>query len=118
MKSDYVDMAYDQWDHILTLYHRFQTKRLIMLFDVQEQKVYAYPYKAYKATLSSRDQTVVTQEYEEGQRQNKIVMFVRDNVKKKLVSFLMDTRKDKRAVLHDDKFQKARLLLKGSGANL
>lgn len=61
-----------------------------MLFDIQEQRVYAYPYKEFLATLSERSQGMLKEQYEEAQVDGKIVVFVRDNVKQKLRSFSFD----------------------------
>jgi hypothetical protein len=61
-----------------------------MLFHVQEQRIYAYPYVDYKATLSQRSQAMLEQQYAEAQAANRIVVFVRDEATKRLASFSLD----------------------------
>jgi hypothetical protein len=47
-------------DMILTAYRAFKDKKPIILLDIQEQRIYAYPYKEYKETLSPRSQASLT----------------------------------------------------------
>ena len=44
-----VEAAQNNLPHILALYKLFEDKRPVMLFDLQSQKIYAYPYMEYKA---------------------------------------------------------------------
>ena len=43
-------------DNILRGYLIYQDKRAVMLLDVTEGMIYAYPYKEFKAQLSKRGQ--------------------------------------------------------------
>jgi hypothetical protein len=52
--DDLVEAAKGQLHNILVLYKLFEDKRPVMLFDLQSQQIYAYPYAEYKATLSER----------------------------------------------------------------
>ena len=85
----YLDVVAEQWKNILLLYLKFQDKRPVMLFDIQERRIYAYPYVEFKADLSKRSQGLLTRQYQEARREDKIVVFVRDNKKKKLVSYCL-----------------------------
>jgi hypothetical protein len=41
--SDYLlDAANEHWPYILTAYKQFADKRPVMLFDIQEKRIYAY----------------------------------------------------------------------------
>ncbi len=83
----YVDVAMEQFDDIINLYKEFEDKKPIMLYDIQEQKIYAYPYIEFNAELSERSQGMLEKQYKKALVDNKVVIFVEDNVKKKLVSF-------------------------------
>ncbi len=83
----YVDAAMEQFDNIINLYKELEYKNPIMLYDIQEQKIYAYPYIEFKAELSERSQIMLEKQYKDALTDNKVVIFVKDNVKKKLVSF-------------------------------
>jgi hypothetical protein len=89
--SDYLlDAARENWPHILLLYRQFKDKRPVMLLDLQSGRIYAYPYLEFKEELSERSQRSLEEQYEQAGRECKIVVFVRDNEQRRLVSFSMD----------------------------
>jgi hypothetical protein len=61
-----------------------------MLFDIQEQRVYAYGYEGFKSELSPKNQTTLAEQYEQAQKSGKMVVFVRDNDNRKLASYSID----------------------------
>jgi hypothetical protein len=83
----YLDIIDEQWEHILMWYNLFASKRPVMLYDVQEQRIYAYPYKEFKAELNPRSQAILADQYQRALANNQMVVFVRDNEKRKLVSY-------------------------------
>jgi len=86
--SDYLlEAADEQRGNILMMYHRFEDKKPVMLFDIQEQRIYAYPYEDFKKDLSEKSQASLSEQYEKAIRENQIVVFVRDNVQRRLMSF-------------------------------
>jgi len=89
--DDYlVDAATELWPAIQMLYEQFAANRPIMLLDVQEQRIYAYPYAEFTSELSARSQRSLAKQYEEAGQANQIVVFVRDNIQRRLVSFSFD----------------------------
>jgi hypothetical protein len=84
--DDLVQAAEEVLPKILGFYNLFRDKRPIMEFDLQSQKIYAYPYEEYKATLSERSQAMLTTQYGEAVAKNKVVVFVRDNETRRLTS--------------------------------
>ena len=89
MKDQYFHLVSKHWDHIVRLYVTFEAKRPVMLFDVQEGRIYAYPYAEFMAGLSKRSQKLLKRQYSEAIAEDKIVVFVRDNEKRKLVSYCL-----------------------------
>jgi hypothetical protein len=85
-----LDAASEQSGNIVMMYEMFEEKRPVMLFDIQEQRVYAYPYKKFRDEMNERSQRILKQQYEQAQVDGQIVVFVRDNVKQKLQSFSLD----------------------------
>jgi len=75
---------------ILSVYRHFEKKKPIVLFDILEQRIYVYPYEAFKQDLNPRNQASLTDQYEEAIASNKIVVFVRDDDQRKLVSYSID----------------------------
>lgn len=89
--SDYLlDAAEVNWPHILMMYRLFEEKKPVMLYDLQKQAVYAYPYLEFRQELSERSQQSLKDQYERAVRDGKIVLFVRDNDQRRLRSFSMD----------------------------
>lgn len=83
----YYKMAYARRNEIIGFYRSFLPKRAVMLYDIESGKIYAYPYAGFKADLSPRSQAILAREYKEAGATGQIVVFVRDNVNEKLVSF-------------------------------
>lgn len=88
LKNDpYLDVVYRHWSSIVMMHERYADKRPVMLFDIQEQRIYALPYAAYRAELSQRSQASFKEQYEQAVANGDVVVFVRDNQQEKLVSF-------------------------------
>ena len=94
MYEQYWDAVGEQWENILGLYKRFEAKKPVMLLDIQEQKIYAYPYKEFKSELSERSQIQLEEQYEAAISNNERVVFVRDNEKRDLVSYSLEYREN------------------------
>ncbi len=88
--DDLLAAAYHFRDEIRCAYRLWEAKMPIVLFHLQEQKIYVYPYAEYKGTLSPRSQAMLTHQYEEALRENKIVVFVQDDERRRLKSFSID----------------------------
>jgi hypothetical protein len=80
----------EHYDVILAGYSELADEKPIMLVDIQDQRIYAYPYEGFKADLNPRNQASLTDQYEQAIASNGIVVFVRDNDRKRLVSYTID----------------------------
>ena len=87
MRDPYLDIVYQHWSLIIMLYERYADKKPVMLFDIQEQRIYAMPYAEYRAELSKRSQASLKKQYQRAIANGEIVIFVRDNQEEKLVSY-------------------------------
>ena len=94
MYEQYWDALGEQWDNIIGLYKRFEAKKPVMLLDIQEQKIYAYPYNDFRSNLSKRSQIQLEEQYEAAILNNEMVVFVRDNEKRDLVSYSLEYREN------------------------
>ena len=80
--------------NFLKLHKTLQDERPILLFDVQEQQIYAYPYHEFKAEMSPRDQDVLEEQYRHVLAGTHIIVFARDNEQRRLVSSLIEIDPD------------------------
>lgn len=94
MENDTGDYLFDamaeHWEYVVRLYKEFEDKRPVMLYDLQEKRIYACPYENFKSEMSPRTQVSLTEQYERAGTEGKMVVFVRDNDEKRLVSYLLD----------------------------
>lgn len=85
-----MEAAEEQLPAIQMMYEAFAEKRPVMLFDIHEQRIYAYPYAEFSKDLSVRSQRSLKKQYEQAVHGDTIVVFVRDNERRRLVSFSLD----------------------------
>ena len=63
--SDYpLDAAQEHRPHIITLYRQLADKKPVILLDLQEQRIYAYPYADFSKDLSEKSQRSLKDQYE------------------------------------------------------
>jgi hypothetical protein len=90
-ESDYLlDAVEDNWPLILMAYRKCEEKDRIVLYDIQEKRIYVYPYAEFLGEMSEESQLTLKDQYERAIEDNKIVVFVRDNEQRRLVSFSID----------------------------
>lgn len=83
---DFRDIVAKYMGHIQLLYRQFADKKPVMELSLPSRKIYAYPCSEYLKTLSKRSQEFLKKEYRETIRENKMIVFVRDNEKRSLKS--------------------------------
>lgn len=91
----YWEMVMEYWEDILKCYLKYADKKPIMLYDVQENRIYTYAYPGFKDELMPKSQSYLEEQYQEAVKNNQIVVFVRDNEKRELVSYSVDIEKSK-----------------------
>ncbi len=89
MSDPYFKAIQEQWPNIRGLYMTYESKKPIILYDLQENKIYAYPYKEFKAEMSKKSQASLEHDYKSASALGSMVVFVRDNIERKLVSYTM-----------------------------
>lgn len=75
---------------ILMFYEKFADKKPVMLLELPSQKIYAYPYREFKESLSARSQKMLEKEYQEALTHKQFVIFVKDNDRERMISFSVD----------------------------
>ena len=89
MSDSYLEAIQEQWLNIRGLYMTYASKKPIILYDIQEQKIFAYPYDEFKAELSKKSQASLELDYTSASMSGSMIVFVRDNVERKLLSYTM-----------------------------
>lgn len=89
-REDLIEVASERQGEILAYYAMFADKKPVMLLEMPAEKIYAYPYLEFKETLSARSQQMLESQYEEALANKQIVVFVKDNDRKKMISFSVD----------------------------
>jgi hypothetical protein len=54
MRDPYLEVVNKHWGNIVELYRMYAEKQPIILYDMQDELIYAMPYKEYRAELSKR----------------------------------------------------------------
>jgi hypothetical protein len=89
MSDPYLEAIQEQWPNIRGLYSVYERESPIILYDIQEKKIYAYPYREFRAELSKKSQESLKRDYESACAQGGMIVFVRDNPQRRLVSYMM-----------------------------
>ena len=92
--DDYFELINKHWDNILAMYCIFQHKKPVMVFHAHDLKIFSYPYQEFLESLNPRSQAMLKMQYEEAISQNKMVLFVRDNEKRKLKSMVLPLQRN------------------------
>ncbi len=89
MSDQYYSAIQEQWANIRGLYVAYGSRKPIMLYDINDSKIYAYPYKEFKAELSESSQASLEIDYKSTSVSGGMIVFVRDNKERKMVSYVM-----------------------------
>jgi hypothetical protein len=87
MSDRYFTAIQEQWPNIRGLYMTFESKKPIILYDIHEHKIYAYPHEEFKAEMSKHYQVSLEHDYKRASAFGSMVVFVRDNIERNLVSY-------------------------------
>lgn len=83
----YLDKIDEIGQYVYDIYNAADRKDLIMLYEMDEELLYSYVYDEFMADLNLRSQKMLKEQYEEARAKNKIVLFVRDELRQKFKSF-------------------------------
>src|ERR1700758_1290883 len=86
-KDKYLGLIEKHYLRILEVYFLYEEKKPVMLFDVTEGEIYAYPYKGFREELNAVAQMSLTKQYNQALRGGRFIIFIRDSQEKKLMSY-------------------------------
>lgn len=76
-------------DEVYEFYRQSNRKDLIMVYKMQENKIYSYLHDDFKKSLNDRSKAILEAQYNEAIASNKIVLFIKDELRKKFKSFVI-----------------------------
>ena len=83
----YLDKIDEIGDKVYDLYNLGGRKDLVMLYSMEEKRIYSYVYKDYLASLNPRSQQMLKAQYAAAQKEGKIVLFIQDKKRRKFKSY-------------------------------
>lgn len=89
MHDPYLELIKKQWSSIADTYNRYAEQRPIMLVDVQESVIHAYPYEEFVMLLDAPSRRQVEVQYRRAIDSRQMVLFVRDTDNKVFQSYTL-----------------------------
>lgn len=83
----YLEVLEEHGESIVELYRQFEDKKPVMVFDLHENMVYAFPYEEFEKALNERSRQALAEQYERAQASDSVVVFVRDTEQGQMVSY-------------------------------
>jgi hypothetical protein len=85
----YLDTIDNIVDKVYEFYNMSDRKDLVMVYEMKENVIYSYIYDDYMKGLNELSREMLEKQYQEANESKKIVLFIRDEVKKKLKSYVV-----------------------------
>ena len=90
MDDPYLDLIDEQWNNIAMMYYVFRDKYPIVEYEVDSKKIYSYAANEYIDTLTRRTRNETKKQYEEACNNNQFILFIKDEMNRKLRSYIFD----------------------------
>jgi hypothetical protein len=94
MADPYLGLIQEQWANIASLYNEHADRYPIMLLDVREMEIHAFPYDEYRSLLDSPSQAALDDQYRRAVENRQMVLFVRDAERKIFQSYSLALEED------------------------
>ncbi len=89
MQDPYLELIKEQWPSIADTYNHYAERRPIMLVDVQESVIHAYPYEEFVLLLDAPSRRQIEMQYRRAMDNRQMVLFVRDTNNKVFQSYTL-----------------------------
>lgn len=89
MADPYVALVQEHWAQVTDLYNQFAENRPIMLVDVQDGAIHAFPYDQFTRLLDESSQAHLEEQYARALANRQMVLFVRDVERKVFQSYTL-----------------------------
>ena len=85
----YLDLNQQQWPAIAETYNQYAAQQPIMLMDVQNAEIHAYPFEEFVLVLEAASRRQVEAQYRRALAKRQMVLFVRDADNKVFQSYTL-----------------------------
>lgn len=89
MNDPYLEFVRQHWADIADIYNQFAEHFPIMLVDVQEGEIHAFPYADFVMQLAPASRATVNEQYQRALAARSMVLFVRDTERKIFQSYTL-----------------------------
>ena len=89
MNDPYLDFVRQHWAAIADVYNQFAAHHPVMLVDVQEGEIHAFPFADFAMQLAPASRTTVAEQYARAVETRCMVLFVRDTERKVFQSYTL-----------------------------
>ena len=88
MNDPYINLIDEHWKEIAMIHDAFKKNQPIIEFDIACTKLYSYPAEDYISNWSPRTKNLKKRQYKEAFKNNQFILFVRDEKRRKLSSYM------------------------------
>ena len=85
----YLELIKQQWPAIAETYNQFAEQQPIMLLDVQNTGIHAFPFEEFVLVLEAASRRQVETQYRRAAANRQMVLFVRDTEHKVFQSYTL-----------------------------
>ena len=90
MSDPYLNLIDKQWDNITKTYDVFRKKKPIIEYNLDDNKIYAYPAIEYINSLSVKTKNEIKNKYMKACSNNEFLLLIRDEKNKKFRSYAFE----------------------------
>jgi hypothetical protein len=85
----YLDIINEIGKDVYDFFNMSDREDLIMVYKMKENKIYSYIYNEFKNDLNAKSKQILETQYKEAKESKMIVLFIRDEMRKKFKSFVI-----------------------------
>ncbi|MCB9139004.1 MAG: hypothetical protein H6642_11715 [Caldilineaceae bacterium] len=89
MSDIYQDLVKEQWPQIAELYNQHAAQRPVILLDVNESELFAYPFDQLAEILDESSRASFGEQYARAVATRQMVLLVRDQKNKQLLTYTL-----------------------------
>jgi hypothetical protein len=94
MSDPYIAVISEQWTNIAQLYNQFADKYPVMLVDLGDHSLHAFPSSEFRSLLDTSSQVAFDEQYKRAVANRQMVLFVRDLENKVFQSYSLQLEDD------------------------